>query len=103
LFLTLIGIHILAALVCLVAAILAMFTKKTGKRHPKFGTLYFRSLAVVLMTSIFVSILRWPLDNHLLILGIFSFAFAYTGRLFQRNKWKNRMQWHLVCMSLSFI
>lgn len=103
LFLTLIAIHVLAALVCIVAALFAIFTKKTDKLHPKFGTIYFWSMLIVFITSIAVSVIRWPLDNHLLALGSLSFGFAFTGRMAQRNKWKYRMRWHLICMTMSFI
>jgi len=103
LFLSLIGIHVLAALLCVISAILAMFSRKTDKRHPQFGTFYFWCLLVVFISSVLVSIIRWPLDNQLLILGTFSFGFAFTGRLSQRNKWKFRMRWHLVCLTMSFI
>lgn len=102
-FLTLIGIHVPAALVCVVAALFAIFTTKTNKLHPKVGSIYFWSLLVVFITSITVSIIRWPADNHLLALGTLSFGFAFTGRMAHRNKWKFRMRWHLICMSMSFI
>jgi len=103
LFLSLIGIHVLAALLCVISAILAMFSRKTNKRHSLFGAYYFWCLLVVFISSVLVSIIRWPLDNQLLILGTFSFGFAFTGRLAQRNKWKFRMRWHLISMNMSFI
>ncbi|MDD4971244.1 MAG: hypothetical protein PHT07_17585 [Paludibacter sp.] len=103
LFLAMIGIHVLAALICILSALLAIFTRKTDKRHPVYGKIYFWSLLVVFATSIVVSIIRWPLDNHLLGLGMLSFSFAFTGRMAQRYNWKYRMRWHLICMSLSFI
>lgn len=102
-FLTFIGIHIVVALLCLISGVLAMFTNKTNKRHPVYGTFYFWSLSVVFLTSICLSVLRWPLDNHLLVLGTLSFALALGGRLAQRKKWKNHMRWHLAGMSGSFI
>jgi hypothetical protein len=102
-FLSLIGIHVLAALICVITAILAMFSAKTGKRHPQAGSFYFWGLLVVFISSILISIIRWPFDNQLLILGTLSFGFAFAGRLAQRNKWKFRMRWHLICMTMSFI
>jgi len=101
--LTIIGIHVAVALICVLAAFLAMFSNKRNKYHPEFGTVYYWCLLVVFITSIVVSIIRWPLDNQLLILGTFSFGFALAGRMAQRNKWKSRMRWHLMCMSMSFI
>jgi hypothetical protein len=86
LFLTLIGIHVLAALVCIVAALFAIFTTKTNKLHPKVGTIYFRSLFIVFITSITLSIIRWPADNHLLVLGSLSFGLTFIGRMAQRKK-----------------
>jgi len=103
LFLVFIGIHVSAASVSLITGVLAMLSKKTGGKHPNFGTIYFWSLSVVFVTSIGVSFIRWPFDNYLVVLGVLSFGFALAGRLAQRNKWRYRMRVHLVCMSLSFI
>ena len=102
-FLTFIGIHIVVALLCLISGVLAMSTNKTNKRHPVYGIFYFWSLSVVFLTSICLSVLRWPLDNHLLVLGTLSFALALGGRLAQRHKWKKHTRWHLTGMSGSFI
>ena len=103
LFLTLIGIHVLVALICIVAALFAIFTTKTNKQHRKFGTIYFWNLLIVFITSIAVSIIRWPADNHLVLLGTLSFGFAFAGRMAQRNNWKYRMRVHLISMTMSFI
>jgi carbon starvation protein CstA len=103
LFLSFIGIHVAAALLCVISGIMAMVTNKANKRHPVYGTFYFQSLLIVFLTSILVSIIRWPLDNHLLVLGTFSFLLAFAGRLVQQSTWKNRVRWHLAGMSGSYI
>src|SRR5215471_10303057 len=46
---------------------------------------------------------RWPLDNHLLMLGILSAAAALTGRRARRHLWPHWAQWHLFGMSISYI
>jgi hypothetical protein len=50
LFLALIGLHVAAGLVCVVAGILAMLSRKLPGRHPQAGTVYYWALAVVFVT-----------------------------------------------------
>lgn len=103
LFLMLIGIHVLAALVCVVAGIVAMLSKKARGSHPKAGTVYYWGLMVVLVTVIIVSILRWEEDYRLFILGVLSFASAFMARKALIQKWKGWPFYHVSGMGLSYI
>jgi len=102
-FLTLIGIHVLAALVCVVAGIVAMLSKKQRGNHPKAGSVYFWSLSVVFVTVVIISFLRWNEDRHLLLLGLLSFGFAFTGRLAEKQRWGKWVVHHIICMGSSYI
>lgn len=40
-FLTVVGLHVLVGLVCVVAGAIAMLSPKRSRRHPTFGTIYY--------------------------------------------------------------
>jgi hypothetical protein len=103
LFLTVLSIHILAAVICVVTGIMAMLSKKRAGLHPKSGTIYFRALAVVVVTAAIIAIVRWKEDYHLFILGTISFCFAFIGRKAFRDKWKKWSIIHITGMGLSYI
>lgn len=103
LFLTVISLHILAAMVCVVSGITAMFAKKEQGIHPKSGTIYFWSLLVVLITVIIIAIGRWKEDYYLFILGSVSFCSAYIGRMARKNRWQKWSIVHIIGMGFSYI
>jgi len=102
-FLSLVAIHVAAGLVSVVAGIVAMLAPKRPGRHPLAGTIYFWSLVVVCATMAVLAGMRWPHDNHLLVLGILSAAAALTGRAARRHLWSHWAHWHLFGMSISYI
>ncbi len=102
-FLMLIGIHVSAALVCVIAGIVAMLSKKQPGSHPKAGTVYFWGLLVVFATVIIISILRWTEDKHLLLLGFLSFSAAYLGRQAEIRRWHRWVIYHIILMGSSYI
>src|SRR5579862_3758649 len=79
-FLSIVGVHILLGLVCVVAGIAAMLSEKCQGNHPRFGTMYFWCLAGVFLTASGLAAVRWAEDAHLFLLGTLSFACAYLGR-----------------------
>lgn len=102
-FLTIIGVHVAAGLVAVVAGIVAMFSAKTAGRHPRAGSVYFWSLIIVGVTMAALVIARWPRDNYLGLLGVIAVAAAYLGRRARRLA---RPDWecvHIPCMGLSYI
>ena len=101
-FLALIAIHVLAALICVVAGIVAMLSKKQRGNHPTAGTIYFFGLIVVFVTVTIISILRWKEDYYLFILGCLSLAAAFVGRMARRKIWNNWAVYHITCMGLSY-
>jgi len=103
LFLALISIHVLAALVCVIAGVVAMLSRKQHGAHAKAGTTYFYGLLIVFITVIAITMIRWREDYHLFILGLASFGLACTGRIAWRHKWKRWPYYHVTGMGLSYI
>jgi hypothetical protein len=58
LFLAFIGLHVAAGLVCVIAGVIAMLSRKQDGHHPQAGMIYYRALAVVFMTMTVLSISR---------------------------------------------
>jgi hypothetical protein len=102
-FLTIVAGHVGAGLVCVVAGAVAMVSPKRAGRHPTAGTLYYWSLLVVFLSMTALSIMRWPADTHLLVLGILSFGSGAIGRTARRGRWQGWLRIHMVGMGLSYI
>ena len=101
-FLAVLAIHIPAGLTCVVAGAGAALSPKRHGRHPRFGTVYYWALAVVLVTTIGLTIMR-PQDAYLLALGTFAFAAATTGRIARRRRWPRWVPVHIAGMGSSYI
>jgi hypothetical protein len=102
-FLALIAVHVLAALICVIAGIVAMLSKKQPGTHPKAGSVYYYGLWIVFITVIIISIVRWSEDYPLFILGGLSFGLAFTGRKAEKLKWKKWPVIHVLGMGFSYI
>ena len=50
-----------------------------------------------------LSILRWPANNHLFVLGILSLGAGIVGRMAKRRLWPGRLRVHVTGMALSYI
>lgn len=103
LFLALLTCHVFAGLACVVTGLVAMLSPKRPGRHPTAGTLYYWSLALVTASMSGLSVMRWPADIHLLVLGILSFAAATLGRAARRGRWPGWVRIHITGMGLSYI
>jgi hypothetical protein len=103
LFLGIIAVHVLAALICVIAGAFAMLSKKQPGTHPKAGSVYYYGLWIVFITVIIISILRWNEDYPLFILGSLSFGLAFTGRKAEKQKWKRWPVIHVLGMGFSYI
>lgn len=102
-FLGIVAIHILAGLLCVVAGAAAMLSKKQIGRHPTFGTIYVRGLAVIFASSTALSIMRWREDYHLFVLGAVAFGLALFGRTAMRQRWPGWLRLHIIGMGMSYI
>jgi hypothetical protein len=102
-FLGLIGVHVAAGIVCVIAGTVAMLSPKRHGRHPVAGSVYYWSLVVVFGTMTALSIIRWPADLNLLLLGILSFSGAVIGREARRRLKPSWPPVHVIGMSVSYI
>jgi hypothetical protein len=100
-FLAVLAIHIPAGIICVLAGLVALLSKKEAGRHPKFGTIYYWSLSVVFVSASILAGLRWAEDYHLFILGTLSFAAATFGRMARRRRWDGWVRLHIIGMGLS--
>jgi hypothetical protein len=102
-FLTIVAVHVAAGLVCTIAGIGAMLTPKRAGRHPTAGTVYYWSLVVVFLSMAALSIIRWPENTHLFVLGVLSFAAGTIGRTARRRVWRGWLRLHVGGMAISYI
>jgi hypothetical protein len=102
-FLTVVGIHILLGLACVVTGAIAMLSQKRPGRHPQYGTIYFWCLTGLFLTATGLAVVRWAEDYHLFILGALSFAAARLGRQARRQCWRNWVRLHITGMGLSYV
>lgn len=102
-FLTVVGLHVLVGLVCVVAGAVAMLSPKRAGRHPLFGTIYYWGLVVVFASATGLSVVRWAEDYHLFILGLLAFLAASVGRTARRRRWPDWVRLHITGMGLSYI
>jgi hypothetical protein len=102
-FLTLVGIHVLLGLVCVIAGAIAMLSSKYQGRHPRNGTIYFWCLAGVFLSAAGLAVVRWAQDYHLFILGALSFAAAFAGRRARQERWPHWVRLHIAGMGSSYV
>jgi len=102
-FLSIVAVHVAAGLICAVAGIAAMWAPKRAGRHPAAGAVYYWSLVVGALSMTALSILRWPADTHLFVLGLLSFSTGWVGRRAKRRLWRQWLRVHVTGMALSYI
>jgi len=102
-FLTVVGVHILLGLACVITGAIAMLSEKRAGRHPRNGTIYFWCLAGVFLTMAGLAAVRWAQDYHLFILGALSFAAAYFGREARRQRLRHWVRLHITGMGGSYV
>lgn len=96
-------LHVPAGLTSVVTGAMAAVSRKRRGRHPRFGTIYFWALSVVFVSMTALSVMHWPQDEYLLILGSISFAVAGMGYSARRVRWPGWTSFHVVGMSSSYI
>ena len=96
-------IHIPAGITCVIAGALAALSRKRAGRHPKLGDVYCWALGVLFVSSSAVSVLRWPHDVHLLVMGLVSFGLASAGYVARKVHWAGWTTIHVLGMGLSYI
>ncbi len=103
LLLGLVALHFVVGLCAVVTGAVAMLSRKAAGRHPRMGTAYVWCLAAVCASMAVLAVDRWPLDTHLLVLGILAFASALTGRAARRRHAPGWVPWHVGGMGMSYV
>jgi hypothetical protein len=101
-FLAALSIHLLAALLCVVAGATAALSTKGSPRHIRFGRVYYWSLAAVFATATTMAAMRWAEDYPLLIIGSIAFTGASIGYLHRRLRRPGDAV-HITGMGTSYI
>ena len=101
LFLASVALHIAAGVTAVIAGALVMLMRKGTRRHRRVGWIYLSALSVIFVTMVVMVVIRWPLNLHLLALGLVSLAAAALGVLNRRRHWPD--SWHIIAMGSSYI
>jgi hypothetical protein len=80
-----------------------MLSHKGPGRHPRSGAVYFWALVIVSVTMGLLVVARWPANNHLAVLGVFSLGAAAWGRRVRRMPRSGWQRIHIPCMGLSYV
>ena len=102
-FLGIVGIHVLFGLAAVTSGAVAMLSRKGRGRHATYGAIYFWALSGLSATMAALSLMRWPENSHLFIVGAVAFASALFGRTAARSRWGQWPRLHLVGMGASYI
>lgn len=102
-FLVTVVVHILLSLTAVVSGLIAMLKNKNLKGHSKFGMIYYWTIISAFVTVIILAIMRWPDNNHLLIIGILTVILVFVGRRMTKLKTPHWPRLHTICMSSSYI
>ncbi len=103
LFLSVLSIHVILGLACVILGIVAMLSMKRSGQHPGFGAAYYWCLALLFATATVLAAMRWSEDYHLFILGALSFGAASVGRMARRHLWHRWVDFHVTGLGLSYI
>jgi len=95
--------HVPAGLTCVVTGAMAMMSQKRRGRHPTMGRLYYRALVVLWVSAVGLSVVHWPEDAYLLVLGSLALGCASLGYVARRRRWPGWTTAHIVGMSLSYV
>src|SRR5216684_2217466 len=93
LFLTVLGFHVLAALIAVVTGVIAMLSAKRAGPPSKVWdvVLLVPQLCIPDRTTILAA-MRWSEDAYLFFLGAASFSAATLGRAARRRRWQGWMR-----------
>ena len=102
-FLTLVGLHVIAGIAAVIAGLAAMFSRKVKGAHPIWGTAYFWAIVSIVGAAAILTMLRGPDDWPVLALGVGALACAWVGRSARRGRWNNSIRVHIAGMGLSYV
>ena len=102
-FFPILGVHILAGLVCVVTAVVSIVSEKRPGLHPICGTIYHWGLSILVISAGFLAAAHWTDDRVLLVLGLISFGASSLGRMARKLNWQTWVGTHIISMGCSFI
>jgi hypothetical protein len=102
-FVIIVAVHILLSLSAVLSGLTAMLKEKNSGEHAKYGKLYCQSILSAFITVVILAVMRWPHNNHLLLIGTLTLIFTVTGRRLVQNKESKWARYHTICMGSSYI
>jgi hypothetical protein len=102
LFLAALSLHVVAAILCVVAGATAALSAKGSVRHIRSGRIYYWSLAVVFATATTMAAMRWAEDYYLFIIGSIAITSGSIGYLHRRLR-RPGDAIHITGMGVSYI
>src|SRR4029450_3204933 len=90
--------HITAGLTAVIAGAVAATAPKRPGRHPRFGTVYYWAIVVVVATALVLAGLRWPDDTHLAAIGSVAGGAATLGWLPRPRRRARLWRAHSLCV-----
>jgi hypothetical protein len=101
-FLAFLAPHVGAGVIAVITGAIAAVTRKGSPRHVQAGRWFYRAIAVVFVTAVALTIMRWRQDFHLLIIGAAAFTAATIGYLHRRRRWPGDTG-HILGMGIAFV
>ena len=102
-FLAIVVVHILLGIVSVISGLGAMLSRKGKGRHSMWGKVYVTTMLLIFATVIPLSIMRWPFNNHLLVLGTMATASAYLAKKLAQSKREGWTRRHTIYMGTSYV
>ncbi|MGW3247938.1 hypothetical protein [Streptomyces sp. NPDC001070] len=97
------AVHVVAALVAVVAGAAAALVRRKGRgRHGNLGGVYFWAICVVFATATALTAVRPREDYRLFLIGAAAFAGACLGRTARRRRWPGDAA-HIIGMGGSYV
>ncbi len=102
-FLSIVLVHVIFGLACVISGVSAMLARKRRGHHSSFGKVYFWCLAGAFVTSTALSTVHWSRDYNLATLGLLSFSAALVGRLAIHRPRAGWVRTHIIAMGTSYV
>jgi uncharacterized membrane protein len=93
-------LHVVAGALSLVTGLLVFVLKKGTSFHIRIGRVYFWSMALVFITSVYVSVMKNNL--FLLLIGFFSFYLVFSGIEYNKIRSITKTTWKQYTHVFSF-
>lgn len=101
-FLTFVGIHVVAGLVSVVTGALAALSHKGSARHITVGRVYFGGICTVFGTATAMAVMRWREDYGFFLIGLVAFCLALTGFTARVRHWPGDSV-HIIGMGGAYV